>query len=346
MEERTHLNIFAITNVDSLRGYAHAYYFLKNLEKNVKLRMFCRNRQGLEQLEQMGGELIETNYLSNHEIENALQDVNYLMFLPEHSRERFQQGFTVLTAAREKQVGYVAMFSLLGVDQAKKYTEYPILHTYRNLEQIMCNNFDQERYCIFRTPVLNEIFYRLTPMVEHENTLRMPVKKGTKMAMVDLGDVVEAVYNLSVKDVQQEDNRSFLTRYVFPNTPAKNQTLFEFTPTQVLTVEQLAEQMGQGLEKDQTLQYGEINASDLRRYLESTRDDERFRRGDRENEYLFPIGPFMNDATIDTLMERWQLANQGLVDKVTHDLERALHRPPMTLNEFFRRNRENFRRLQ
>ncbi|KAI9490974.1 hypothetical protein BDB00DRAFT_930822 [Zychaea mexicana] len=377
--------IFAITNVDSLVGYAQAFFFLKHLDKekhNIKLRLFCRSREELQELEKMGGESIETNYMDHHEIEKGLKDVSYLMFIPEYSSDRFQQGYNVLNAAKKQQVDYVAMFSILGVDHATKYGDYPNLNTYYRLEQIMCNEFNSEHYTVFRLPMFYSAFYGLMPMVQRENKLRMTIKKGVRFAMIDLGDCIEAIYNLSFEkgedddeeqqeqqEQQQDDNRFFLWRILFParqnhhhrqqqqqqqqeqqqQNPVmlkKNITLFEFTPSdRCLTGEEMAQHMAQGLDREH-LEYEEISPDDMRGYLDSIRQDERFRRGHRENEHLFPVGSFIREKVIETLLECSRLASQGLTDKVTQDLEHALHHQPMTLLDFFRKNRENFRHLQ
>ncbi|KAI9263206.1 hypothetical protein BDA99DRAFT_559763 [Phascolomyces articulosus] len=381
MPEQQQQKIFAMTNADSLLGYAQAYYFLKQLEeeikKNIKLRLFCRQKDhyDMQTLEKMGGELIETDYMDPHQVDQGLEGVYYLMYIPEFANERFQQGYNVLTTARKHQVQYVSMLSILGVDHAIHYNDWPNLNTYYRLEQIMCNNFNSEQYCIFRLPMFNTVFYTLTPMVENENKLRMPLKKGTRIAIIDMEDCIEGIYNLSVekedenekKDqppLPQEDNQFFFMRYLFPSSSTtstvstrqqqesgkkkKNRTMFEFTPANTCpSGEEMAQQMAQGLDKEH-LDYDEISEDEMRQYLESIRHDERFHRGERKNEYLFPVGSFVRDNTIHTLMEYYRLTNseQDPLDKVTQDLEHALHRSPMTLLDFFRKNRENFRPLQ
>lgn len=115
-------NAIVITNVDSLLGYAVAYRFLEDwnreeqsynqLRETTEFRLLCHERQGLEDLERLGGKIFEIeNFADERVISHIMKGVYYLVFIPEFSDRRLSEGEAVLTGAKDENVDYVAMFS-------------------------------------------------------------------------------------------------------------------------------------------------------------------------------------------------------------------------------------------
>ena len=104
-----------ITGVDEMLGYAIAYHFLKPFqEENVKgkrVKLLCQSRRHLEDLEHMGGELVETDYHDKDQLEKELRGVEYLVFVPQMAQNTVFLGMNVLHAAEDSGVNYVAMLS-------------------------------------------------------------------------------------------------------------------------------------------------------------------------------------------------------------------------------------------
>lgn len=214
------------------------------------------------------------------------------------------------------------------------------------LEQVMKRSFDEESYCIFQVPILAETFFFLTPMVQEQNKLRMPVDQDRKFAVLSLHDIVQGVYRLSVE--QDTSSSSFVSRLAWiMNKQQKNQTLFQFTPRESENPSNMARHMAKGLEKGHDFSFDRIEPHDMREYLKRMREDHRFQqRLPIEETFAHPLASYLSDACIQGLLEAWDMADQGYLDKNTDDLERALGHPPQDLIHFFQSNRDSFDQLQ
>ncbi|KAI8372875.1 uncharacterized protein BYT42DRAFT_594778 [Radiomyces spectabilis] len=309
--------------------------------EQFKLRLLCRNRQGLDKLKEMGAEIKEVNYENENEIREVFHNVKLCMIIPEFSHKRVQEGENVIKACKQQNVEYVGMFSLIGVDRCQEQGtgEWKHMKQYRQLEQKIEEQF-KEKHWIVRHPVYTQIFYYLAPMVEGQNVLPLPVKKNAKWGCIDLHDVVGAMVQLS----KRHDKSSIFSG---------ERKLWQFTPKQNFSSEELCRQMAQGLGRDE-MQYRETKPNETKEYLTKMREDKRFKErpqqhelaGESDKPYTFPLGKYLNEVCIETIIEWWQLANENKVDITTNDLQEALQRQPTEVLEFFKNNRDNFRRLR
>jgi uncharacterized protein YbjT (DUF2867 family) len=110
-----------ITNVDSFLGYALCYRILQAIQNKEdtkftghRIRALCRNRSGfgLSKLEEMGAEIREVNYDDENQLREALKDVRYMTFVPEHSDNRVKEAQNLLRAACHQNVEHVGMLSM------------------------------------------------------------------------------------------------------------------------------------------------------------------------------------------------------------------------------------------
>lgn len=214
------------------------------------------------------------------------------------------------------------------------------------LEQLMKRSFDEESYCIFQVPMLAEVFFFLTPMVQEQNKLRMPVDQERKFAMLSLHDIVQGVYRLSIE--QDTTSPSFASRFLWIlNKQQKNQTLFQFTPREPENASNMASHMAKGLEIGHDFSFERIEPHNMKDYLKRMRDDHRFQqRLPIKETFAHPLASYLSDACIQILLEAWDMADQGYLDKHTDDLERALGHPPQDLIHFFQSNRNSFDQLK
>lgn len=110
-------NAIVITNVDSLLGYALAYRFLEGfnrsaLKSKTEFRLLCHDCKGLEDLERLGAKIIEVqDFKDEKALSKVMKNVVYVMFIPEYSKTRVEDGEAVLKAAKKENVDYLAMFS-------------------------------------------------------------------------------------------------------------------------------------------------------------------------------------------------------------------------------------------
>lgn len=105
--------IFCIVNVDSWPGYAMACRFLQGqVELRAHFRLLCHRREGLDELERMGGEVREVNYEDENDVRQAVQGARVVMLVPLTSQRCQEQGELVMRASQEENVEHVSMLSV------------------------------------------------------------------------------------------------------------------------------------------------------------------------------------------------------------------------------------------
>ncbi|KAI8369551.1 uncharacterized protein BYT42DRAFT_502920 [Radiomyces spectabilis] len=333
-----------ITSVDTLIGYSLAYVFLSKqqhgLGKRNELRLLCRNKEGLEPLEKMGGKIIQVNWQDKKQMQDAFSGVNYVVFVPSNTNQCHNDGENVVKISKEQGVKYMTMMSIIGIDRIQQESRhFQYLNEIAELEKCVQQTFDKDHHCIMRTAMMSQIFYYLAPMVENKNTLCFPIEESRKWCTVDLHDLAEAVYQLSVECPQLSENKA----------------MFQFTSTKTMTCEEMAQTMSRGLEQG-PIRYNKITRDELRQYLTKMRDDRRFkdkpkgeeeqRRPGPDTSHTFPLGRYLTECAIEVLLEYFEMVNLGKLDFVTKDLEQVLNRQPQDLHGFFKNNRNQFRRLK
>lgn len=234
-------------------------------------------------------------------------------------------------------------YSSLGLENLKKSTSnsFKNLHEFHKLEKKVSDHFDDDSYCIIRTALFNQFFFYFGPMIDDENEIRLPVDKKSRWGTIDLSDLAEAVYLLSEPTDKCHEQQQ-----------EKNQTLFRLTPRENYTAQDLVEYASEGLEQE-NMTYKKIDSEKMYNYLHRIHQDNRFRErpvvflfDQQDPASTFPLGKYLNDNFIQTLIEYWELANHDGLDITSKDLESILGRHPCHLKKFFEMNRDQFRRLR
>ncbi|KAI9478019.1 MAG: hypothetical protein EXX96DRAFT_484746, partial [Benjaminiella poitrasii] len=229
------------------------------------------------------------------------------------------------------------------------------LKQYYELETKLSQCFDKNHYCVFRSTLWHQFFYTFGPMIEDENKIQLPVRKDSKWGTINLADLVDAVFNLSVPP---KDNTN-LSRAIIEELKKKNKTMFEFTPDHdTITAKELVKAASKGLEVTGDLQYEQVKPKDMMAYLQRIHNDNRFRHrptssvsgqarpGHEERHYTFPLGKYFNDNVIKALVEYWEFADKGYTDMTHDDLRNALDKSPESIEKFFEHNQNQFKRLR
>lgn len=241
------------------------------------------------------------------------------------------------------------------------------LKQFLHLEKEVSKTFSKDSYCIVRSTLWHQFFYYFGPMIEDENQIIFTADKECKWSMIDLADLVDAVYNLSSEEYDQLSSTcSNLGQYYAANLhKKKNITLFEFTGTHKITPKDAIKAASHGLQRE-GMTYKVVDEEVMYDYLYRIHNDNRFRQRpiqhandisvslDHDNTnylakdrpYTFPLGRYLNKNLIQTLIEYWEVVGTGKADIITDQLEKAIHRKPQDLHEFFKNNQDQFRRLR
>lgn len=257
-------------------------------------------------------------------------------------------------------------------DSSADTTRFPIFKQFHHLEKQISKDFNHDSYCIIRSFMWHQFFFYFGPMMEDQNKIKLNVAKKSKWNTIDLADLVDATYNLSSKDYNDDDQnkdvqrksglKNSIDKYVL-NIKKKNKTMFEFTGRHNITAEELVKRASEDLDvKEMT--YEKVDKNELYDYLNRIHHDNRFRHRPSQKEkdlsdcltnfsapgenrhYTFPLGQFLNKEVINMLIEFWEMADADLADKTTEHLAKALERDPVTIKQFFKHNRDQFRRLK
>jgi NAD(P)-dependent dehydrogenase (short-subunit alcohol dehydrogenase family) len=112
--------ICVITNVDSQVGFALAYRLLEEKRNNNRggnnnqgtIRLLCRNKEGLDPLTQLGGEVYQVDYNAEDQVREALKSIHAVILVPEHDYQRVKYGETIIRVAKEEDVNHLCMISM------------------------------------------------------------------------------------------------------------------------------------------------------------------------------------------------------------------------------------------
>ncbi|ORZ18097.1 hypothetical protein BCR42DRAFT_490737 [Absidia repens] len=362
--------VCVIANVDSQVGYALAYRFLEGNRKHrggnenqCNFRLLCRNKEGLDQLAHLGGDIRQVDYNREDQLREELKNAKVVIFVPEHDNQRVQQGENIIKAAKNENVNHLCMISILGVDKTSNDHQFYHLDQYRQLEQKVQEIMGgQEKSSIVRVGMLSQMFYCMAPSIEGHGTLRLPIKKDKKWSTVDLNEVVEAITKLAHENRQGNQGFAETLNNLVSGSGHQQKQLYQFTAHRNVSMEEMVQQISQGLGR-KDIKYEQADREDIKRMLHELREDKRFKErprpsqndnngggtgsnGRQDSPSTFPLGRYLTDAFIDTILEFWELVNQGRMDIVTDDLKQILGRNPSDITSFFKNNRDQFRDLR
>ncbi|KAI9495670.1 hypothetical protein BDB00DRAFT_972643 [Zychaea mexicana] len=289
----------------------------------------------------MGGEIMQVNYQDENKLRQAMKNARCVFLIPENSSQRMKEAENVIKAAKQENVEHMAMKSMIGVEHIKQQDRERLrhMHEYHQIEQKLKQEFKGEKHCVIRTPINNQLFYLMTPMAEEKQALCLPVKKDAKFGCVDLRDVVDAIANLVREKMGQP---SF----------ASQKQMYQFTPPQNFKGEEIARGMAMVVDKSpEEFKFQQIDKKEWQKYMRERREDHRFKERPQEEQgtekpYTMPIGRYFNDDLVEMLYEWFELASQGHADVTTKDLQEVLQHEPRDLQEYFKSNRDQFRRFR
>ncbi|ORX61947.1 hypothetical protein DM01DRAFT_1331422 [Hesseltinella vesiculosa] len=204
-----------------------------------------------------------------------------------------------------------------------------------------------EKSSVVRVSVFSQVFYLMAPLIEGQGVLRLPVQEQQKWTPVDLNDILEGFIRLCK---EQKPRGAAFGSF----KPVGGKDVYQFTPKEVIRMTELTKEINQGLGSSEEIRFEMCSPEETRNWMKQMRDDSRFKdrpegKGQdshRDRPFTFPLGRYLNDDMIDTILEIWQLANEGEMDITTPDLSQILGRDPQGIRQYFKSNRQQFRDLK
>ncbi|KAI8391156.1 uncharacterized protein BYT42DRAFT_610409 [Radiomyces spectabilis] len=341
-----------LTDVETYLGHNLALYLLTTvndrpgkLKKHWKVRVLCRNRDKVADLEQLGADVQIVNYDNLQLLCNCMKDVKCMILVPSMSRNRLAEGQLLIDAAAAMNVKSTVMMSICG-ESLSSGQNNPI-GEYRALEDHLRTKYSFGRWCILRAAFFHQYFYYWSRMIEERGELGMPLPAEDSMLTVGIMDVCNAVGNLILGSKKQilEDNRED-EEEDYGLSAAVSTRMFSLTGPHNYSGNALVHRLNQIFEGDGEIKYTETSTDDMRKYLESmtmqTTDITRL----ESNVPGFLPDPqqFLNMEEIDLMMNFFDVIKSWHRGRLTSDVAHLTGRDPMDLLDFFEEHKQQFRR--
>jgi hypothetical protein len=362
-----------ITNGESYYGYAIAHYFLRECQKHGKshkIRVLVRDARNVQKLKEMGADLQETNYEDKEQLKQFLHGAYSVILVPENSENRVPLGENVIMAANEGKVHCMLMWSCVGAEAHRGRLE-----DYYKLEKAVEQRYKGKR-CITRVNFLQQFFYFWIPMIEDQNTMRMPTDHQ-KFAPVNLNDSIAAVYDIvtgsgkrSLYEAVKETVKDVLGGSDTEHGPmdeGHHGKCYVFTGPEALDGPKVAKELTVALQEEggggEEIKFEPISRDEFKQYLEKIAkegrldqirgtvnpemqkgyNEDRSGRDRDRGEHHLPSSRHLTPVCIETLCDYFDLVREGKVALVTDDLPKIINQEPEKVQEFFRNNASSFR---
>ncbi|KAI9020145.1 hypothetical protein CLU79DRAFT_862510 [Phycomyces nitens] len=376
------IHYILITNGESYTGHTLAWYIANQIDrqpgrfhkKNWKVRVLCESLKNMKDLEGMGIDIKEVDYSSQFAIRDHMKNVKCAIFVPAMSDHRVRYGINVLDAAAEEKLKCIQMISICSSEQGG--SEHKSLGQYRQLEEHLRTKFAYGRWCVFRIPLLYQLTYFWSGMVQDKGKLCLPLSDNTYFPAIDVLDLCDASATLLLSPRKQSEGNELDDEPDIPDQALKR--IYHLSSSHNYTGKIMTESLNKGLQDEETsVEYEKISSKDMRDYLEkvSSRSSIKetissiaeniqkipsyIRRAsgtaeDATNQELLTScemdvpallpnpGHYLNSCLIELMMDLFENIEKYPQEYPTHDLQGLIGHDPKRFSEFFADNRKHF----
>jgi len=311
--------------------------------RDVTIVCIARNTEHLDGLKRFKNVRIEkVNYEDERSLEKAFKDVTCTIFIPELNDNRVQQARNTVNAMQKERVKACLMVSVEGADSNN--TELRELRSFREIEQVVERTMSS--YLILRKSIANQTFLLWSPIIRERAEFPLTLQEDCKMTPLDLSDFVFALETIVVEHCQQKiaDELEGFGKH-------KNKT-YTLTGPQQISPNDLVHKMNKIVQGDKNIQFKHVSREELRKYLRSLREREDWSEdvqahrcdiqtpagGDREHHHFAP-----SDELINLLLDELELVKKGEAGFVSDDLQKITGRQGKSIEEFLRKEKNEFK---
>ncbi|CAG8544619.1 9768_t:CDS:2 [Ambispora leptoticha] len=286
---------------------------------------FDRNSKHVRELEKEGAEVREVNYGDRNSLEHALRDVDWLVHLPESSRNAVRDAEELSRAAREKDVRGAIALSLLGADEERTKTH----RDYHKIEKIIQD--EVQNSSVLRVSWMSEAFLLWSENIREKCELDLNLdEKNDTIVPVDFEDFICAICALI--------RREFDDRIHHHN-------VYSITGRDALNPRDIVDIINETTnDRDKRrVRYRQVKRNDIREYLRNLDEDEDRGRERHRNEYDPRCFLPLNDREIEKILDILEYAKESdNAGRVTDDFRRLTGDEPRSVEDFFKNNRRDF----
>ncbi|CAM0141486.1 hypothetical protein VKS41_003800 [Umbelopsis sp. WA50703] len=338
MTEQTQ-RIIVVTGGETYVGYNLALRFLEEIEqkrssKNFKVRVLTTQKEGLDKLQRRGAEVHVVRYEEPENIRQHLRQVELVVLTLNNREQRCQDACNVIEAANQERAQAIQFFSHIGSDKASDNCRS--LLDYQRVEETLRNKYQSGKWVILRLNFIQQLFYLWSPMIEDHGKLRLNTNEDSKFAPVNMVDVLEAAVNVACGN-KNMDEYSVCEQY--------NQKTLQLTGGQSISAREMASELSRALDGRQ-ISFERISSQEMRQYFEEIRRDNRLQpetQSKHDKEHLIPNAKYLTETVILCIVGYLELAKENQVGQNTSDIRKINGNDPISLKNFFKDNRDQFR---
>ncbi|KAF9419984.1 hypothetical protein BGZ94_009263 [Podila epigama] len=326
-----HHKKIAVVNVDSWLGCMTAIKLAETLEyecKEVQLVCMGRRIDHLDRLKKMKNvKLVKIDYEDDKCLNKAMSGIRCSILLPEMSERRAEHGKRIVCAMKKEKVGGCLMVSCEGAEAEGLHE----LNSFHEIERCI-KNVDWDCYLILRKSFLNQCLKLWSRAVKEQCEFPLTIGKDCAMAPLDVCDLICSIETVIVdycrhhEGLVEEEERTPLGKH-------RNKT-YTLTGPNKLTAENMVHELSEIT--GQNIQYKSVSKDELRRYFESLKDEHDV---DHDDHHMAP-----NEAVIRLILDELELIKRDEAGFVSGDLEKVIGHKGMPLRDFFKKEKDSFRK--
>lgn len=184
-------------------------------------------------------------------------------------------------------------------------------------------------------------------MVEDHGKLRVNVNEESKFAPVNMIDILDASIKVACRNTSTQE---------YGVCDQYNQKTLQLTGSQAVSAKEMANDLSRALDGTD-ISFEKISIDEMKRYFEDIRQDQRLlissmklsentsqesqTKHDKDN--LVPRGKYLTDPVINCILSFLELVRENQVNQTTSDLRKVTGSDPISLKNFFKDNRDQFR---
>jgi uncharacterized protein YbjT (DUF2867 family) len=145
-------SIIVVTGGETYIGYNMALRFCEELERkrsrNLKLRVLCSSKDGMDKLQQRGAEVHVVRYEDQGSLRQHLRQVSLVVLTLNDRDQRAQDARNVIEAANQERAQAIQLISHIGCDRANDNMRG--LLDYQQAEECLKDNYQAGKWVIIR----------------------------------------------------------------------------------------------------------------------------------------------------------------------------------------------------
>jgi uncharacterized protein YbjT (DUF2867 family) len=304
-----------VVGSDDICGYVIAKTFLKHLKNEVRVGYMFKDNYLTKKIEKEGAEVMRYELDDSKSMERMFEGIHCAVIVPPVYGHHYNKAKELIeVAGRCKQLKMVVMTSIINADRLSDWERLREIHKMEKKFENCMKKWDKA--FILRKSMPLEGFYMVRKAIQEKHIL--PWALGdSKIAPVSLCDVGQAIIRLFCGKHHENDQ---LDTSCSVESLTRGKHMFCLTGRHKMDGKEIAKECSEAL--DSEIKLKSVKVDEL---LECLKEQEELPK-----------------EILEFLKEFFEAARKGYLSEQTHDLENILGEKPMSVEDYFEENREEF----